>query len=337
MNKEQGVILKMKVLLTGGLGFIGSHVAVELLNSEYDIIILDNLSNSYLETIDRITEITKKDFIFYNTDICDTIGISEIFLAHPDINYVLHFAGLKSVNESMSNPLDYYHNNVGGIISLTRVMKAFGCKNLIFSSSATVYGTQDFPVAETSETGKGITNPYGRSKYIIEEILKDLNINCISLRYFNPVGAHPSGLLNENPKGLPNNLMPYIVRSVLDDNITLTVFGSDYDTVDGTCIRDYIHVMDLAKGHLLALQRIGSLKGFNPFNLGTGKGTSVLQLIKIFEYVNNIKVKYVIGDRRPGDLPVVYASIDKATEILGFKPCYTIDDMCRDSLGKNLS
>lgn len=326
----------MKVLLTGGLGFIGSHVAVELLNNDYDIIILDNLSNSYLETIDRITEITRKDFIFYNTDICDTISLTEIFIAHPDIGCVLHFAGLKSVSESVSNPEDYYHNNVGGIISLVRVMKAFHCDNLIFSSSATVYGTQDYPVAETSETGRGITNPYGRSKYIIEEILKDLNINCISLRYFNPVGAHPSGLLNENPKGIPNNLMPYIVRSVLNDNITLTVFGSDYETVDGTCIRDYIHVMDLAKGHLLALQKISSLKGFNAINLGTGKGTSVLELIKTFEYVNNIKVKYVIGDRRTGDLPIVYASVDKATEVLGFEPYYMIADMCRDSIGKNL-
>jgi UDP-glucose 4-epimerase len=324
----------MKVLLTGGLGFIGSHVAVELLNNDYEIIIVDNLSNSQLDVIDKITEITGKDFIFYNTDIKDALGLSEIFMAHRDIGYVMHFAGLKSVSESISNPEEYYSNNVGGFISLTRVMKAFGCKHLIFSSSATVYGTQPYPVDETAETGKGITNPYGKSKFIIEEMMKDLNINSVSLRYFNPIGGHPSGLLNENPKGIPNNLMPYIVKSVKDESITLTVFGNDYDTTDGTCIRDYIHVMDLAKGHLLALQKIDSLKGFNVFNLGTGKGTSVLELIDAFELNNDVKIKYVIGDRRPGDLPVVYAKIDNAKEVLGFEPSLSLVHMCVDSLSK---
>ena len=324
----------MKVLLTGGLGFIGSHVAVELLNNDYEIIIVDNLSNSQLDVIDKITEITGKDFIFYNTDIKDALGLSEIFMAHRDIGYVMHFAGLKSVSESISNPEEYYSNNVGGFISLIRVMKAFGCKHLIFSSSATVYGSQSYPVDETAETGKGITNPYGKSKFIIEEMMKDLNINSVSLRYFNPIGAHPSGLLNENPNGIPNNLMPHIVKSVKEPSITLTVFGNDYDTPDGTCIRDYIHVMDLANGHLLALQKIDSLKGFNVFNLGTGKGTSVLELIKTFELNNDVKIKYVIGDRRPGDLPIVYANIDKAKEVLGFEPNLSLAHMCVDSLSK---
>ena len=327
----------MKVLLTGGLGFIGSHVAVELLNNNYDIIIVDNLSNSHLEVIDKITEITNKDFIFYNTDLCNTIEMREIFIAHPDITYVLHFAGLKSVSESISKPEEYYHNNVGGFISLINVMKEFACKNIIFSSSATVYGTQSYPVDETAETGKGITNPYGKSKFIIEEILKDLNMNSVSLRYFNPIGAHPSGCLKENPKGLANNLMPYIIRSLSDKDgsETLTVFGNDYNTPDGTCVRDYIHVSDLAKGHLLALQKIDSLKGFNAFNLGTGEGATVLELIYTFEAVNGVKIKYVIGNRREGDLPCVYANIDKARKLLEFSPQYSISDMCRDSF-KNL-
>jgi UDP-glucose 4-epimerase len=313
------------VLVTGGLGFIGSHTCVELLNNNFNVIVIDNLFNSKLKVIHSIEKITNKKIKFYKIDLLHKNKLENIFINH-QIDLVIHFAGLKSVNESISKPLLYYDNNITGSINLFKLMEKYNIFNLIFSSSATVYGNPDkYPVDENTQTGNGITNPYGQTKYMIEQILKDLynsnnkwNITC--LRYFNPVGAHPSGLIGEDPNDIPNNLFPHILSG------KLTIFGNDYETSDGTCIRDFIHVVDLSNGHIKAIDK---LKGYNVYNLGTGKGTSVLQFINTFEKVNNVKIDYTFGDRRKGDICMIYANVDKANKQLNWKTIYSINDVCK--------
>ena len=320
------------ILVTGGLGFIGSHTVVELIDNGYDVIIVDNLSNSKKETLDSLKKITSKEIIFYEKDVCDKEALKEIFKKHK-IDGVIHFAGFKAVGESVLKPLKYYRNNLDSTLSLLEVMEEFQCYNLIFSSSATVYGMPDtLPIKE--DFPLSTTNPYGTTKLFIEHILNDLYLsnnkwNITILRYFNPIGAHKSGLIGENPRDLPNNLMPYIVKVVTGELPVLNVFGDDYQTIDGTGVRDYIHVVDLAHGHVLALKN--KKEGLKIYNLGTGKGTSVLELITTFERVNNVKVNKKIAPRRPGDVDACYASCDKALKELGFTCQYNIDDMCRDA------
>lgn len=324
----------MAILLTGGAGFIGSHTCVELLNANEEVVILDNFCNSKPDVLDKIKTITGKDFKFYEVDLLDRAGVEKVFDEN-DIEAVIHFAGLKAVGESVQKPLEYYHNNITGTLILCDVMKEHGCKNIVFSSSATVYGSpksvpikEDFPLSTT--------NPYGSTKLMLEQILSDLYVPdnewCITLlRYFNPIGAHKSGLLGENPNGIPNNLMPYICQ-VADGRLEkLNVFGNDYPTHDGTGVRDYIHVVDLAKGHLKALINSRKVKGVNIFNLGTGVGYSVLDIVKAFEKANNVKVPYVIAPRRAGDIAECYADASKALEVLGWKTEYDIEQMCKDS------
>lgn len=324
----------MKILVTGGAGFIGSHTCVELLNSNYEVVVIDNFSNSSRDVLDKIKEITKKDFTFYEGDVCDKEILKEIFSSNK-IDAVIHFAGYKAVGESVSEPLKYYRNNLDSTLTLLEVMKEFSCHNFVFSSSATVYGTpKELPIKENFPLST--TNPYGTTKLMIEQILADVskadkNLSVIVLRYFNPIGAHQSGLLGEKPNGIPNNLMPYIVRVANKELPILSVFGDDYDTHDGTGVRDYIHVVDLAKGHLKALEKSTKFKGIEYYNLGTGTGYSVLDLVKTFEKVNNIKLPYKIVDRRSGDIAACYADPKKAYEELGFKAMYGIEDMCRDS------
>ena len=322
----------MKVLVTGGCGYIGSHTVVDLLNNDYEVIIVDNLINSKKEVLDKIKKITNKDVTFYQIDLCNKDKLREVF-KNEKIESVIHFAGLKAVGESVEKPLMYYQNNLISTINLLELMQEYNVKKIVFSSSATVYGNpkslpiyEDFPLSTT--------NPYGTTKLMIENILKDLyaadkTFDITILRYFNPIGAHKSGLLGENPNGIPNNLMPYIVRVATGKLPILNVFGDDYNTVDGTGVRDYIHVCDLSYGHLLALQNAKT--GLKIYNLGTGKGTSVLELIKKFESINKVKVNYQIVGRRDGDIDACYASPEKAVKELGFKPKYTIDDMCLDS------
>ena len=324
----------MKILVTGGTGFIGSHTCVELLNEGYEVVIIDNFSNSKKSILSKIKEITSKDFTFYEGDVCDKELLTKIFTENK-IEAVIHFAGYKAVGESVSQPLKYYRNNLDSTLTLLEVMQEFSCRNFVFSSSATVYGTpkklpikEDFPLSTT--------NPYGTTKLMIERILADVSnankdLSIIALRYFNPIGAHPSGLLGENPNGIPNNLMPYIVRVATKQLPILNIFGNDYDTPDGTGVRDYIHVVDLAKGHLKALEKCVNFKGIEYYNLGTGTGYSVLDLVKTFEKVNNVKVPYKIAPRRPGDIAACYADPTKASKELGFKTKLTIEDMCRDS------
>ena len=324
----------MSILVTGGTGYIGSHTCVELINAGHDVIVLDNFYNSNVCVADKIKKITNKAIKIYPGDIRDFKLLEKIF-SENQIEFVIHFAGLKSVSESCEKPLLYFDNNVNGTINLCNIMQKFAVKNLIFSSSATVYGnSSNAPYKEAMPTGQ-VCNPYGRTKYFIEEILKDIyasdkSCNITILRYFNPIGAHESALLGENPLGIPNNLMPYIAQVAA--NKLLTVFGDDYNTPDGTCIRDYIHVVDLANGHLKALEKMQSATGrFDIFNLGTGKGYSVLELINTFEKVSGKKVNYKIGPRRTGDLPVVYADTQKAEKELGFKAKFDIEKMCLDS------
>ena len=324
------------ILVTGGTGYIGSHACVELQAAGHEVIIADNLCNSSADVLDRIEQITKKRPQFYNADIRNKIALKQIFEEN-HIDVVIHFAGLKSVGESCQEPLLYFDNNVNGTIALCEVMKKFGVKSLIFSSSATVYGNSAAaPYREDISTGN-VSNPYGRTKHFIEEILKDIHaadptLSITILRYFNPIGAHESGLIGENPRGIPNNIMPYISQVAIGKLTQLTVFGDNYDTPDGTCIRDYIHVVDLAKGHLKALEKmLASPNNLEVYNLGTGKGCSVLELIHAFEKVSGQKVNYKIGPRRPGDLPVVYANTKKAEEELGFKTQFDIEKMCLDS------
>lgn len=324
----------MKVLVTGGTGYIGSHTCVELLNSGYDVVIIDNLCNSKREVVDKIESITSKKVKFYEEDVCNKEALQTIFKENK-IDAVIHFAGLKAVGESVQKPLMYYRNNLDSTLSLLEVMNEYNCKQLVFSSSATVYGTpkslpikEDFPLSTT--------NPYGSTKLMIEDILRDLYISdndwsIALLRYFNPIGAHSSGLIGENPSGIPNNLMPYIIKVATGELPILNVFGDDYDTKDGTGVRDYIHVVDLALGHLKAIERIVNTKGVDTYNLGTGEGYSVLELVKTFERVNGIKVNYQITDRRPGDIAACYADPSKAKELLDWQAQKNIEEMCYDS------
>lgn len=323
------------VLVTGGAGFIGSHTSVELLNAGYDIIILDNFVNSKPESLKRIKELTGKDFKFYQADIRDEEAMTKVF-AENKIDAVIHFAGLKSVPQSVKGPLNYYDNNIAGTVCLCRVMDKAGCKKLVFSSSATVYGSKNpSPLREDMPTG-GTTNPYGTTKYFIEQILQDL---CVSdsewgvsiLRYFNPIGAHKSGRIGEDPNGIPGNLMPYITQVAIGKLECLNVCGNDYPTPDGTGVRDYIHVVDLALGHIKALDRLLKVKGCEVYNLGTGKGYSVLDVVKAFEKASGIKINYRIAPRRAGDVACCYADATKAKEVLGWQAQYDIDDMCADS------
>ncbi len=326
----------MKILVTGGTGYIGSHTCVELLNNNYDVVILDNLSNSKRKVVDLIEKITSKKVNFYELDIRDKDALQKVFKEHK-IDAVIHFAGLKAVGESVKKPLLYYNHNISSTITLLEVMNKYNCKNIIFSSSATVYGEQKTAKYFEDMSLLSTTNPYGETKSIIERILKDLyksdNSWHISiLRYFNPIGAHSSGLIGEDPNDIPNNLMPYILGVSTKKYPILTIFGNDYDTKDGTCIRDYIHVVDLANGHISALNHaLKNKSGVYIYNLGTGHGTSVLELITTFEKVNNIKINYQIGKRRVGDLPACYADVTKAFQELGWKSTKTIEDMCRDS------
>ena len=324
----------MSILVTGGTGYIGSHTVVELINKGYDVVIVDNLSNSKYEVTNRIKTITNKAVNFYQIDVCDKASLKEVFNRH-SIDAVIHFAGLKAVGESTVMPMKYYENNIMSTLSLIEVMKEFNCKNLIFSSSATVYGPQDvMPIKE--DASLSATNPYGRTKLFIEYILKDLysadkNWNIALLRYFNPVGAHPSGLIGEDPNGIPNNLCPYITQVAVGKLPFLRVFGNDYDTIDGTGVRDYIHVSDLAIGHLCAIEKLKSNPGLVIYNLGTGKGHSVLEMVKAFEKATGKEIKYKIVDRRAGDIGTCYADATKAYNEMNFKTLKTIDDMAKDA------
>lgn len=325
----------MNILVTGGAGYIGSHTCVELLQRGDMPIVVDNLVNSSEKSLERIAKITGKRPVFYKGNVRDEKLLEKVFSQH-SIDCVIHFAGLKAVGESVAKPLEYYENNLGSTIVLCKVMERYNCKRLIFSSSATVYsGSNEMPLSETSKTG-GCTNPYGWTKYMCEQILRDIakadpQWSVIALRYFNPVGAHKSGLIGESPKGIPNNLMPYISQTAIGKRENLSVFGNDYPTVDGTGVRDYIHVVDLAKGHVAAIKYIMQHTGEAVFNLGTGRGYSVLDMVHTFERVNNVSVPFEITERRPGDLPVCYADPGKSEEVLGWTTQETLDDMCRDS------
>lgn len=322
------------ILVTGGAGFIGSHTCVELLNAGYDIVVMDNFSNSKPEALNRIKKITGKDFKFYETDILDYEGTCKIFRENK-IDGVIHFAGLKAVGESCAKPVEYYYNNISGTIELIKAMRENGCKNMVFSSSATVYGMNNpVPYVETYPTSA--TNPYGYTKVMIEQILTDTakadgDWSVALLRYFNPIGAHESGLLGEDPNGIPNNLLPYVAQVASGKLPCLSVYGDDYDTPDGTGVRDYIHVVDLAKGHLCAVDYALKHKGVEAVNLGTGKGTSVLEVVRAFEEASGRKVQYKIAPRRAGDIATCYASTDKARELFGWEAKADIAQMCRDS------
>ncbi len=326
----------MTILVTGGAGFIGSHTCVELLNAGYDIVIVDNLYNSSEKSLDRVKELTGKEFAFYPYDIRDKENMRKIFENHK-IDACIHFAGLKAVGESVRKPLEYYDNNIGGTLALCEVMREYGCKKIVFSSSATVYGSSNIsPLKEDMKTG-GTTNPYGTTKYMIEIILDDFHKGdnewaVTLLRYFNPIGAHKSGRIGENPNGIPNNLMPYITQVAIGKLPYLNVFGDDYDTHDGTGVRDYIHVVDLAIGHVKAVDKI--LKdepAVNVYNLGTGNGYSVLDIVKAFEQASGQKIEYKIAPRRPGDLDVCYSDASKAFNELGWKADRGLLEMCEDS------
>ena len=323
----------MAVLVTGGAGYIGSHACVELLQAGKDIVLLDNFSNSKPQVLDRIRELTGKDFPVYATDILHEQGLRKVF-AEQKIDAVIHFAGLKAVGESVQIPMDYYNNNITGTLNLCRVMAEAGCKRMVFSSSATVYGTNtNVPFREEYPTSA--TNPYGMTKLVIERILQDIAASdpawsIALLRYFNPIGAHPSGLLGEDPNGIPNNLVPYIAQVAAGKLECLHVYGDDYDTRDGTGIRDYLHVVDLAIGHLRALEYIQDRSGAQTFNLGTGTGYSVLEVIAAFEKACGKKINYKISPRRPGDIAVCYADTAKAQKLLNWKAERGIDDMCAD-------
>jgi len=325
----------MAILLTGGAGFIGTHTIVELLKDNKEVVVVDNLVNSHEEAIKRVKAITGKDFVFYKADVRDEKAMDKIFNEN-EIECVIHFAGLKAVGESVSLPLEYYSNNIGSTLSLCKVMKKHKVKNIVFSSSATVYsGDNEMPLTETSKVGN-CTNPYGWSKYMQEIILKDLafsddNWSVVLLRYFNPVGAHESGRIGEDPQGIPNNLLPYISQVAVGKLKSLKVFGNDYPTKDGTGVRDYIHVVDLARSHVYAVNYALKNKGSEVFNIGTGKGSSVLDMVNAFEKASGNKIPYVFAKRRPGDLATVYSQTSKAEKILGFKTEKDIDDMCRDS------
>lgn len=324
----------MKILVTGGAGYIGSHTVVELLNEGYEVVIVDNFYNSKPQALENIKTITGKDFQFYEVDCCDKEAMEKIFVDN-HIDGAIHFAGYKAVGESVQKPMMYYENNILSTLVLCELLQKYNCPRIVFSSSATVYGTphalpiqEDFPLGPT-------TNPYGSTKLMLENILKDIYVSnhqwsVVLLRYFNPIGAHESGLLGEDPNGIPNNLMPYITKVAVGELECLGVFGDDYETPDGTGVRDYIHVVDLAKGHVKALQKIME-PGVYTYNLGTGNGFSVLDLVKAYERVNGVKVNYQIKPRRAGDIAACYADASKAKKELGWQATKTIDDMCRDS------
>ena len=324
----------MSILVTGGAGYIGSHTVVELLNVGEEIIIVDNFINSKPEMLEKIRKISGKDFKFYEVDLLDKEKLEEVFKEN-NIEAVIHFAGLKAVGESVREPIMYYHNNITGTLILLELMKKYNCKKIVFSSSATVYGTpktvpikEDFPLSTT--------NPYGSTKLMIENILRDVYVadnefSIILLRYFNPIGAHESGEIGENPNGIPNNLMPYINQVAIGKLECLNVFGNDYDTTDGTGVRDYIHVVDLALGHLRALEKARTMHGVEAYNLGTGNGYSVLEIVKAFEKANGVKINYKIAERRPGDIAKCYADPTKAKQELGWEAKKDLETMCRDS------
>ena len=323
----------MKLLVTGGAGYIGSHTVIELIAKGHDVVVIDNLSNSSIEALRRVEEITGRTIPFYEADVRDQNALDNIFAAG-DIDAVIHFAGLKAVGESVEKPLLYYQNNLDSTLVLLAAMQAHGVKKLVFSSSATVYGSAPVPYAEGAVVGQGITNPYGKTKYFIEEIIRDVSaadeeFEATILRYFNPIGAHPSGRIGEDPSGIPNNLMPYITQVATGRQEKLNVFGGDYDTKDGTGVRDYIHVDDLAEGHVAAIEH--SKPGFTAYNLGSGVGVSVLELVRAFEEASGQNIPYEIVDRRAGDLPESYALVDKAREELGWTVKRSIEDACADS------
>ena len=313
----------MRILVTGGAGYIGSHTCIELLNAGYEVVVLDNLYNSSEKALERVKQITGKDLTFYEADILDKEALEKIF-DKEQIDGVIHFAGLKAVGESVAKPLEYYHNNMTGTFNLCDVMRKHGCKNIIFSSSATVYGDPAFiPITEECPKGK-ITNPYGQTKGMLEQVLTDLWVadhewNVVLLRYFNPIGAHESGLIGEDPKGIPNNLVPYIAQVAVGKLECLGVFGNDYDTPDGTGVRDYIHVVDLAKGHVKAMKKLEPGSGVSIYNLGTGNGYSVLQVVKAFEKACGKEIKYAIKPRRAGDIATCYCDASKAKRELGWR------------------
>lgn len=325
----------MKILLTGGAGFIGSHTIVELDNAGYEVVVVDNFVNSKKESLERVAQIIGKQVPYYKTDIRDREALEAVF-SENQFDAVIHFAGLKAVGESVAKPLEYYENNMSGTFVLLDVMRTHGCKNIIFSSSATVYGDPAIiPITEECPKGQ-CTNPYGQTKSMLEEVLKDVQRadtewNVVLLRYFNPIGAHASGLIGENPNGIPNNLMPYITQTAIGIRKELGVFGNDYDTPDGTGVRDYIHVVDLALGHVAALKAIERKCGLAVYNLGTGHGYSVLDVVKAFEKANGLHVPYKIMPRRPGDIATCYCDPSKAKQELGWEAKYGIEDMCRDS------
>lgn len=324
----------MKVLVTGGMGYIGSHTVCELLNDGMEVVIVDDLSNSSINVKEKIETITNKTVDFYEVDVCNYDDLEVVFKKHK-FDGVIHFAGYKAVGESVQQPLKYYKNNIDSTITLCLLMEKYDCFNLVFSSSATVYGDPEFlPIKETAKLST--TNPYGTTKLYIEQILRDLSVsnskwNITLLRYFNPIGAHESGLIGESPNGIPNNLMPYIVKVAKGQLECLSVFGNDYDTIDGTGVRDYIHVCDLANGHLKALRTINGNDGVKVYNLGTGTGYSVLQIIETFKKVNNVNVNYKITKRRPGDIASCYADASLAKEEIGFETIHDIDSMCKSS------
>ena len=326
----------MSILVSGGAGYIGSHTCVELLQAGYDIVVADNLYNASPVALARVKTITGKDFPFVQADMTKRDEVEAIFRAYPGIDCVIQFAAYKAVGESVSKPIEYYTNNLNCTLTILDVMRRYDCHNLIFSSSATVYGDPaSVPIREDFPTG-ATTNPYGTTKVFTERILTDCckadpDLNVALLRYFNPIGAHPSGLIGENPNGIPNNLMPYIARVAAGKLPCLSVYGDDYPTPDGTGVRDYIHVCDLAVGHIKALQKLDSIQGAEVYNLGTGKGSSVLDVVKAFEKASGVKINYKIAPRRPGDIAECYADATKAKEELGWEAKYTLDDMCRDS------
>lgn len=324
----------MSILVTGGAGYIGSHTVVELQKLGKDVVIVDNLSNSSILVLDRIEEITGKRPTFYELDVANKAALRSVF-EKESIEAAIHFAGYKAVGESVEKPVMYYENNIMSTLALVEVMAEFGVKKIVFSSSATVYGLNNpSPLVETMPTSA--TNPYGYTKVMLEQILRDLEVSdkewsVALLRYFNPIGAHESGLIGEDPAGIPNNLMPFIAQVAVGKRAELSVFGNDYDTVDGTGVRDYIHVVDLALGHIKALEKISDTTGVYTYNLGSGQGTSVLELVQAFEKVNGVPVPYKIVDRRPGDVATCYANADKALAELNWKTEKTIEDMCRDT------
>ena len=321
------------ILVTGGAGFIGSHTCVELLDSGKEIVVMDNFYNSKPEALKRIKEITGKDFKFYQTDMLDIEGVCKIF-SENDIDAVIHFAGYKAVGESVAKPIEYYHNNISGTLNILFAMRKYNCKRIVFSSSATVYGMNNVaPYNEEMPTSA--TNPYGSTKVMIEQILKDVAVSdkdfsVVLLRYFNPIGAHKSGLIGENPNGIPNNLLPYIAQVAVGKLKQLSVYGNDYDTPDGTGVRDYIHVVDLAKGHLAALDYAMAHTGSEAVNLGTGRGSSVLEVLRSFEKACDKKIPYKIVERRPGDIATCYADTKKAKELLGWEAHHMLDEMTAD-------